>query len=176
MDLFVDICGERMSPERMCACVYVHATVRQLPSVWQFGTESPSSCYTLVFLLTLFLSCKNIHTHASQPHHSRWWRMAFGSRVVIHTLMRSVQFLSLHLFNKCLHLWLSCRMWQVEKGWLPELAILLSGSHLFWPCSVSQQPARRWRWRNWQEGTQAREFTVQVQDYHFCQSQWNSVL
>lgn len=47
---------------------------------------------------------------------------------------------------------LSCRMWQVEERWFPELPVLLSGSHLFWLHSVHQQPARWWGWWKWKEG------------------------
>lgn len=141
----------------VCVCLCACNSRTALPSVWQFETNFPSSCNTLVYLFTPLLSCQNIHTQASQLHHSRWWRMALGVRVVIRTLMRSVEFESLWKLNKCLHLWLSCRMWQVEERWLPELAILLSGSHLLWPCSVSQKPTRRWRWWNWQEGTWKRK-------------------
>lgn len=153
--------------------------------VWQTETPPHTHCYTHSFRNSFpyhTLTC----TRASQPHHSRWWReevwAALGSREGAHVTAALTRISTIQLFfffflfcNTCffVSVCLSRRMWQAEERRFPELAVLLSGSHLFWQHTVHQQPAGWWgRWQ-WQEGAQKHHRHIRSQSSrcgHHCVS------
>lgn len=84
-----------------------------------------------------------------------WYRWLYTWKSIIYLTLGEVKKICRRsnfcfVCNLLLYLCLSCRMWQVEERWFPELPVLLSGSHVFRPHSVHRQPAGwggRWKWK-----------------------------